>query len=230
MAQPKRLIPPRISTIELEFLTREYQAGLLSNVAIGKELGKSETWVRRWAEKMNLVKEKHPFVQRDAQSVEMASKIVTKESAEEHRIRVTQRILDEHSSNWDEMRQLAASLLKELRILSEYPEEMSKIAELVASASFPEDSDGKLVAERMAMYEKLLTLSTRSKDLLTLSAALTKITNADRKRIGLDRPGTSSGGGVDGLGVTPESLLSHIINNKEEITVNMQINNYRGSE
>jgi hypothetical protein len=221
---------PDISKTLLDILVREYQAGLLSNPQIGKEIGKSEGFVRKWAKVLGLKREKNIVTARGACVVVRDEDIPTPAESKEHAVRVASEVIKDHSSVLRTARTLAEQLLGELRILSDYPDEMVRVAEIVAHAQFTDDTDGKLVADRIRMYEKLLTLSNRSKDLNTLAQALTRIVDAERKAVGLDKEGGGNSHMVGGLGVTPESLLMHVIENKEQLTINLQVNNYGGSD
>jgi hypothetical protein len=229
-------LPPNMTKEAFELFKREFEAGLMSNAMIGRTIGRSEGWVRQWGKKLNLKKcERIPtsilpdtMVTSEDGTVTVCESDISK-GIDDHKANVTTAIIREHQGSLAQLRTLTDQLIQELAILSSYPTEIRKIAELVSLAQFPEDEDGKLVAERIKTYDKLLRMGNRVPALNSLVNSLTKLIETERKAFGLDKE-ASIDNLPDGLGVTPEKLLGHILQNKEALTLNLQINNNYGGE
>ena len=111
-------------------------------------------------------------------------------------------------------RNLAEQFIKELQIVSEYPEEMDRIAEIIATA---ETEDEESARKKLRTFRKLLNLDGRTKTLTNLANALSRVIDAERKAFNMD--GELGGAGNDGkglAGVTPEALLSAVRNGATE--------------
>jgi len=238
---------PLIPASQLEYFKREYQAGFMSNVQIAEVVGRSEAWVRRWAKILGLKKsDAHlPVKLNTKKQAELLnsgkadeartnceeSRSHTQKEIQEHKALVTTEILRAHRTSLAQIRTMTDQLVEELAIMSTYPEEMSRICEIVAHAQFPDDGQEHEVTERIRMYEKMFTLHARTPVLNSLVNSLTKLIESERKTFGLDKEAGGDGGGNQGLGGnSPENLLAAVLANKEELTVNLQINNYGGSD
>ncbi|MCK4782119.1 MAG: hypothetical protein KAV87_00100 [Desulfobacteraceae bacterium] len=215
---------PDISLQKLQTFITEYSAGRLSNVKLGKLIGRTEGWVRIWAKKMRLEKnlaeevrqrtmEKllgiHPSNTARKKNAQLRKSYdQTVDKAIENAAETSVAVIREHQGITGKLRVLGEQLVAELTTISQYPEEMDKIAELIATADFAGDGDEKIVQERLATYRKVLTLGARAKDITNLANALTKILDAERKAFNLDAEG--GGGGDTEMGVEVELLLATI--------------------
>ncbi len=216
---------PDISLQKLQTFISEYSAGRLSNVKLGKLIGRGEGWVRLWAKRMNLQKDLadevrqrtmekligiHPASQdpRKKHAQMRTTYEQTVDKAIETAAETSVAVIREHQGITGKLRILSDQLIEELKIVSKYPEEMERVAEIIARADFHDLDDEKLLQERLATYRKVLTLSSRAKDLTNLANALTKILDAERKAFNLDADG---GGDVaTEMGVEVELLLAEI--------------------
>jgi hypothetical protein len=223
---------PDLPLKKLQFLIREYQSGKLSNYKIGAEIKRSEKFVRIWAARMGLKKnlaqevrqrtmEKLLGIQNAEQERskcgtgrDIAANI--KENAVESAANTNVAVIRSHQGITGKLKVLSDQLVTELEIISKYPEQMDRVAEIIAAADFPDEDDEKHVKKQLAMFRKALTLGSRVSDLTNLANAISKILDAERKAFNLDADPNEKGGGSGELGVELEVLLAAL---KEEETV-----------
>jgi len=242
-----------LSIRQEEFFVREYCAGILSQTVIAHELGVTRKTIRKWARDRGLKRHtkdevRQILAEKKGQVAELVMTGVTKydenglrnqkrnqdretavivEDVKAHTARVTAEVLREHTSLLSKLRILGERLTSELELITDHPEQFAEIAEIVANAKFQDDSDQRRVNEQIAVYERLLSLSNRVKDLLALANAIGRICDQERKNIGLDQPNRGEED-PEAAGFTPEKVLSVVHGHLNSL--NIQINNYTTQE
>lgn len=215
---------PRIPAADLIFMEQHYRAGTLSNVKIGAAIGRAESFVRKWAKIYKWEKNLHQRVMDEASKKLAQFSDPLREShgdfeqdAVNNASDLVVAVVREQRGVLGNARKLAEQFIKELQIVSEYPDEMDRIAEIIATA---ETEDEESARKKLRVFRKLLNLDGRTKTLTNLANALSRVIDAERKAFNMD--GELGGPVNDGKGlggVTPENLLSAVRNRIQDMPV-----------
>ena len=194
---------PKLPAAQFIFMEQHYKAGILSNLKIAKSIGMSEAFVRKWAKRLGWERTLHRDVMRKAQEKLAQTADPHREShvtfdgeAVDTASDMVVAVVREQRGVLGNARKLAEQFVKELAILSEYPEEMDRIAQIVA---IEETMDEESARKRLATFRKILNLDGRTKTLTNLAMALSRVIEAERKAFNLD--GEMGGAPNDGKGL-----------------------------
>ncbi len=175
--------------VDWEAVEREYRAGQLSVVEIGRQYGVSHTAINKRAKKLGWTRDLADRVRKEV-SARLVSEVSPETEGSPTELAVARgvQVVREHQASIGRGQKLVGVLFGELEESSEHRDDI----EAAIQEETREDKNG----ERRARMLRAVALSARSGVLVNLASTLKTLVGLERQAFNLDDPGSSGDGRV----------------------------------